>query len=95
MEFELALGRVNFFKNNLFFVNVYPNVINVVEDFLRYKLETFLFKYLGLLAEANLCLETIWESLVKIVSKRLHSLRHRYVSVGLNMRVKCSRSRIE
>lgn len=60
----------------------------MVEDFLHYKLDTFPFKYLGLLVEANPRLETIWKSLVKIVSKRLHSLRHRYVSVGLNMRVK-------
>lgn len=80
--FKLALClRVNFSKSSLVEVKFDTVFLDLAYHFLHCHRDSLSFKYLGLLEEVDPRLPSMWEPLVSIITRRLHSLRHRYVSL--------------
>lgn len=74
MDFELASGLgVNFHKSSLIAINCDLPFLELSEYFLNCKIEFLSFRYLRFPVGANNKLASIWQPLINLISKRLHS----------------------
>lgn len=81
--FELASGlRVNFSKSSLIEVNCDQTFLNLACEFLHYKKESLIFKYLGLQVDVNLCSTATCEPLVNLLYRGILSWKNMHVSLG-------------
>jgi hypothetical protein len=81
--FELMSGlKVNFGKSRLMGIGLDDSFFTVASNFLNCKLGRFPFIYLGLPVGANQMKEATWEPVIKVLKRRLHSWKNRFVSLG-------------
>lgn len=62
-----------------------PRLSKYAGDFPNCEIENLPFKYVGLPVEANSRLKSTWNPLVNLLTRRLHSWKHKYVSLGGRM----------
>ncbi|PNY12727.1 ribonuclease H [Trifolium pratense] len=80
--FELISGlKVNFFKSKLFGINVGDGFINSATAFLKCKIGSLPFIYLGLPVGANPRRVSTWNPVIEVLQKRLASWKNKYVSL--------------
>lgn len=81
--FELVSGlKVNFFKSNLFGLNLDDSFLHAASTFLSCCIGNVAFKFLGIPFGANLKRCSTWEPVVDSLKKRLHSWSRRHLSTG-------------
>lgn len=81
--FELVSGlRVNYFKSNLYGLNVEDHFLHAASDFLSCCIGTMPFKFLGIPVAANLRRSVTWELVIAAVRKKLHCWQGRFLSIG-------------
>ncbi|CAI8594931.1 unnamed protein product [Vicia faba] len=79
--FELASGlQVIFSKSSLIGVNSGHAFLDLSREFLHCENESLPFRYLGLPIGVNPRLASTWDPLVNLLSRRLMSWKHRYMS---------------
>jgi len=81
--FEMVSGlKINFFKSSLIGVNVPEEFMGMACDFLNCSQGSLPFKYLGLPVGANPRSLATWEPLVNLLTGKLNSWGHKYISFG-------------
>lgn len=74
--------RVNYFKSNLFGLNVQDNFLNVASNFLSCCIGSLPFKFLGIPVAANPRRRATWEPVIVAMRKKLQCWKGRSLSIG-------------
>lgn len=81
--FEIMSGlKVNFYKNNIYGVNISKESLNIAYVFLTCGVSSFPFKFLGMLVAGSPRKGVMWKDVINCMRSRLCKWSGKFLSIG-------------